>query len=243
MLDFLGQIAANPGPIALGATLGVALTSAFYGVREWPRWRYRRQRQRRIASGDLTALSEPEETEEYLPHSLTEEERRNLPWGILGGAAVGTTTAIFLTIDHPISEFLVAISGVMIGLAGLIFARSDERADSQLDPDELTKRKWERLKDIGFFIGWAAFMSLLALGLPKPVSDWLGSFGLTPRDWFNGFWVMAMIVLAALWLRRFQSGPPDFLDDVDEETWNRETAIMLIAAITIGFMAMLVVFA
>ena len=69
MWSFLSDIAANPMPVVFGAVAGAAFVAGFYGIREWPRIRYRRQRAKRIAQGDLTALSEPEETEEYLPHA------------------------------------------------------------------------------------------------------------------------------------------------------------------------------
>ena len=243
MGDFLSQLAGNWLFVAGGAGAGAALIGGWFALREWPRWRYRWQRQRRIDQGDLSALNEPEETTEYLPHAPTDEERSSLALHVAGGAFAGAMMAMVVTVDHPLAHFLAGAFGFIAGFIGLLFARSDDRSVSLQSPEELAHRKLARWKDVGFLLLGLAFVSVSVLGLPTPLADWLKSWGLTPRDWFNGFWLIAMTVMAVVWYRRFQSGPPEFLDDGEVEDWNRETALMLMAAIAIALIAMLAVFA
>lgn len=243
MGDFLGQLANNSLSIVGGALAGAALVGGMFAFREWPRWRYRRQRQRRIDQGDLTALNEPEETTEYLPHALTDEERSKFPLNVATGAFAGAMMVVLFTVDHPLAKFLAGAFGFLTGAITLLFARSDERSDSQRSPEELAHRRLARWKDFGFLLLGLAFVALTVLGLPTPVADWVESLGLTPRDWFNGFWLLAMTVMAVVWYRRFQSGPPEFLNEDDLDEWNRETALMLMAAIAIALIAMLAMFA
>lgn len=155
---FSQGIAGHVAYTAIGSAIGAFSVLGFHWFRDRRRILYARQRRRRIESGDLTALNEPEEYEGYESSAPTEEERAALPGRIVNTSMIGGAFGLAFSIGNiDNSNFIVSIASAISLVGAAIWGMAKLRRSEESDDI----RKAELRKGV-LEIVWAVILFVFA---------------------------------------------------------------------------------
>ena len=227
---------------AIGAVAGAFVVLALYIGRDYEylahQWRYRR----RIERGHDVYFEELRELEGYRPNPVTKRERQRLPYDVFMGAVIGGCMVASSQFNDPNGVFYATAVIIVVSLALVLFESEVEEVGAQpdeyVDPDDIPRSKWQRVKDLLIQLAVLVFFTFGFEQLIKGGATLGITFGMV----FGAAYVVTMIALMWIGISRLREGPPQDADDYELGEWHLATRMyigaMPTAAVIFGVLSL-----